>query len=181
MAALRDIWAVMDRPDQDAVAADLTLLIGPRADRFLPLYHRMCARSGWRRLVLWSWNGPALMLLYVWFFYRRMPVAGFIVLFGPSLAGALGPVGLVMIPLTPVLLAAGLANSLYILSVTGRLADIDRANLPPSLREAELRRQGGISRLGAWISGILHGITLLSLAGIVWVYVAMALQAMRLP
>jgi hypothetical protein len=146
-----DYRALFQRADQDQVRQDLGAFFGPRAGKYLAVYEKMRSRNKMYAPVAFNWT--VFFTSYPWFFYRRMYLAGALIIFLPMLAaylfGFAGNAGF----------GAGLAvlaNSQYVLSGMRRLLKADALGLAGEERQEYLRRAGGVSVVAGVLASISY-------------------------
>src|SRR5437764_12059188 len=80
---------LLDDVDQHRVRLDLTTFFGPRAEVFLDTYEKMRSGTGTRRTAPMTWNWPAFLGSFTWFFYRKMYLYGAMIIILPIILGYL--------------------------------------------------------------------------------------------
>ena len=148
----------MQDPDAAARLADFGVFVGPKVKAFLPAYEkqRAAANRAPGEKVKFEWasggfNAGAFFGGPIWFFYRRMWAWAWGLTVALLLIGLIPGTSRVGLPVGIVLALWG--NQLYVTHAVTKIA---------KLREAgrgsveELQRAGGVSKLAAWISGIVY-------------------------
>jgi len=138
---------------------DIAAYIGPNAERF---------RSAWekqRTLILtkgsgfgWTFCWPALVLSYVWFFYRKQWALGSILLVLPAVitvaypaaAGGLAGMGIAF---------GMMAKGFYLLGAVSKITKIRAKLADDAARKTALAAAGGTSKLAGIISGIVFALS----------------------
>lgn len=134
---------MLDRADQQAIRDDLLTVFGPRAEKFLAVYDKMRAGSGFRRESPVSWCWPAFFLPFVWFFYRKMYVVGALFVVLPFILDKIVGTGTSNVGLA---ITSGIyAKAWYVQSALGRVRKADAPGLAGAERTEYLRRAGGVS------------------------------------
>lgn len=153
---LQTIWA--ETPWDDIAA-----YIGPNAEKFRPAWDQQRAvilKKGYG--FTWTFCWPALLVSYVWFFYRKQWILGglllvlpvLIVIVYPAASGAFGGVGLAM---------ATMAKSFYLQDIIPKIAKIRAAQPDAAIRAASLAASGGTSKLAAMLSAIFAAASIAAL------------------
>jgi uncharacterized membrane protein len=133
--------------DQEAVRNDLRDYFGPHAEKYLAVYDKMQARN---KPYVVTWNWPVFATFYPWQFYRKMPGMGAANFFGLIVVAILFRVAGILV--YAVLLALT-TKSQYVLAAMKSLEQADRRSLIGRERQDYLRRRGGVSVVGAVLSG----------------------------
>jgi hypothetical protein len=145
-----DYCVLFRRADQDQVQQDLGEFFGPGAEKYLAVYEKMRARN--MAYAPFTSNWTVFFTGFPWFFYRRMYLAGSLIIFLPVLAaylfGSAGNIGIGVV-------LAVLANSQYVLSGMRRLLKADALGLAGEERQEYLRRAGGVSVVAAVLASML--------------------------
>ena len=138
-ARLRELWS--DTSWEDAAA-----FIGPNAGRFRKAWEKqrmlMLDKGGG---IAWSFCWPALLLSFVWFFYRKQWFAGAVILILPPVLAYLLPGSAGSFVGIDVALAM-MAKSVYMHDVVSKIAKVKAAGGD----SAAIAAAGGIS----WPAGI---------------------------
>lgn len=138
---------------------DLADFAGVNAEPYLAFRQKLIDKSG---RVWFSWSWPAYFVPLAWFAYRRLYGCIFAYLaFSVVFVG-----GLVFAPgLAPVLAVVGIGVSLAIAMSARKLVLVradkaaelaDALDLVAQKRAYLLAAEGGVSRLGGWVGGIMH-------------------------
>lgn len=167
----KDLLALAESPDQEGVRADLAAFFGPKADRFLAKYERMFrTKKLFRRS---SWNWPVFFLNYTWFFYRKMYLAGAVIV-GLPLAFSL------LLPddrgfSGAALVFALLADNSYVSHALKQVIKARALGLQGAERAAYLQKRGGVSKLAG---GIALTVWILFTALLILIYVGRRAKGM---
>jgi hypothetical protein len=151
------ISAVLQAPDQNRVVADLRGFFGQRADKYLAIYEKMRASN---KSFVQTWNWVVFFTSFPWFFYRKMYVAGALVIVVPTLLaylfGFTGNVG-------AAIGVAMSANYFYVHAAIKRVSKADALGLVGQERQEYLRRAGGVSVVAGVLSGSLFALAVVAL------------------
>ncbi|MFA6148462.1 MAG: hypothetical protein WC899_09650 [bacterium] len=148
-------------PSSSPLAAEeLTAYIGPRADRYRPLFERF-TRTGTNRFAL-SWNNGAAFAGLWWYLYRKMygwALLDFVlgVLFGWTL----------FVPILWGVARAVTGDYLYFLQADRRIREarpISSTVQAPASNPVHLARLAAEGGVNAWVTWVAVGGTLLFLA-----------------
>jgi hypothetical protein len=141
--------------NQDRVRKDLATFFGLRSDHYLQVYEKMRANKDSGGFA-GSWSWAAFIGAFAWFFYRKMYLAGSIIIILP----------IVFITLFPSSSSAGnfgvwigltmTAKSLYVHTGLGRLLKADELGLSGRERAEYLEKAGGVSLVAGIATGILY-------------------------
>jgi hypothetical protein len=146
------IVAVLDRPDQGRVHADLAAFFGSRAEAYLKTYEKMRAATGWRRLQSIGWCWPAFFSGFAWFFYRKMYVLGTIVVVVPVVLGLVINTGTGIVAVVIAMYGKGY----YVQSALRHVLKADEIGLVGQERSDYLRGAGGVSIAAGVIGGFIY-------------------------
>jgi hypothetical protein len=153
-----DYRALFRRAHQDQIQQDLGAFFGPRAEKYLAVYEKMRSRN--MTYAPFTANWTVFFTSFPWFFYRRMYLAGSLIIFLPLLAaylfGSAGNIGIGVV-------LAVLANSQYVLSGMRRMLKADALGLAGEERQEYLRRAGGVSVVAGVLASILF-VTMVAVA-----------------
>lgn len=132
------------------VEHDLLAFAGPRGTRLLPR-----RRTGWRR-ALDSACPAALLFSFAWFYWRRLPALGGLILL-PAVLGqwAGAPMPGIYASFVLHVLGAASGRSLYRQAARRRARRADALGLHGAAREGYLRDAGGTSLLAGSLAGAL--------------------------
>ena len=157
-------------PDAEARQAEFVAFVGPNAKAFLPIYERQRAivnrPPGEKVKFQWGaggFNAGAFFGGPIWFFYRRMWAWAWGITVALVLVGLIPGTSRIGLPVGIGLALGG--NQIYIGHAIAKIAKLREAG-HGSLEE--LQRAGGVSKLAAWIAGIVYALLLaLAIYGIV--------------
>ena len=143
---------LLDDVDQQRVRLDLTTFFGPRAEVFLDTYEKMRSGTGTRRTAPMTWNWPAFLGSFTWFFYRKMYLYGAMIIILPIILGYLfGSAGSAL----PILFAIW-AKAWYVTCALNRIVKADKLGLTGGERTDYLQRAGGVSLPAGIFAGLLY-------------------------
>lgn len=141
------LWAV----GWDEVSA----FIGPNAERFRGAWDKVrpkALKSGSAVAFAMCW--PALLFGFAWFLYRRMWLAGALLLALPFVLGLFLDVGTGAAGATVAI--AAMAKSLYLQHAVTKIAAVRAAGGG----EDAIRAAGGVSKVGGIVGGVLWAVVL---------------------
>jgi len=146
------------QPEQEPTLRDLTLFFGPDSEKFIKFYRKKLASSNPLRLTA-SFNIPVFFFFFVWFFYRKMYLYGFIAFILPFLYRITSvALGFDNSMLVVIVLMAFTANQFYLDHAMKYIRKADALNLSEADRTVYLQSKGGTSLLAG------------SLAFLVWFF-----------
>jgi hypothetical protein len=128
---------------------DLATFFGPNPERFVAIYEKMRDQPGW-----WKPNFTAGYLGFVWFFYRKMYVAGALLTVLPIVLEFVMPIA--GIALGSSIITGMCANRAYIAHALSRIKKARELDLEGEERAAYLRRAGGVSAPAAAGAAIFY-------------------------
>lgn len=151
----RKKYAELFKPEnQPSVRADLKTFFGPRADIFLNTYDKICAKSvdGKPNFAVYTWCWPAFLIMFVWYFYRKMYLIGAMIILLPVILGfVFGSAGGGGIQIVMTMFA----KMFYVQTGLGRILKADKLGLTGEKRTDYLQRAGGVSLPAGIFSGII--------------------------
>lgn len=148
------------QPDSESGGSEdrlLRLFVGPNADKFLQIHRRMeDAKSKKRGGFFYGLNWIVLFVPIVWYFYRKMFLAGAAILLVP-------PILILVFPALATVSTGGLVGMLVVLSnrwyverAIRKIRKIEELGLPSDERDARIRQSGGTSKFGAFLGSLIY-------------------------
>jgi hypothetical protein len=138
---------------------DLADFAGDNAEPFLAFRQKMIGKGRMPRL---SWSWSAFFMPLAWFAYRRQTGAVYAIVTIAALLGLVcisasgaGPVA-ALVAFVVSLVSAMTAKPLLLVKADRAAALADELDLHAVKRAVLMASQGGKSKMGAWIGGILH-------------------------
>jgi len=148
--------AIEDSPSLGTMSDDLKAFIGPNADKFAKVWVKMGTTKK-PSAIGWSW--PAFLLGFVWFLYRKMYIAGGLLLLIPMVLALMfpdnngGSIGLAVC-------LGMLGKSWYLASAKKKIVKINERVVSPEDKAEQIAQAGGVSVPMGIVGGLIYTATI---------------------